>query len=235
MYNLDSYKIGKKIRDVRRVKKLTVEEIAEMICNSSTTVYKYERDEVVPDLVTTLEICNVLGIDINDLTDKDRIEINRETSNNPFPTDILYLYYPAYGSLAEYRLRISPENGFMKVEFLLDDDTVYYIGTIESNSDIAFINLKNYYVENQCFEKVQIIINMKYCSDKKNMGVIMALREDVNFPVIKKVMLTRKPITDEEKADAKERLNLTAVERKNIVENGFWYPDITNKSGFKSV
>ena len=63
----------------------------------------------------------------------------------------------------------------------------------------------------------------------------MALREDVNLPVIKKVMLTRKPITDEEKAEAKERLNLTAVERKNIVENGFWYPDITNKSGFKSV
>lgn len=235
MYRLDSYKIGKKIREARKVKGLTVEELAEMICKSSTSVYKYEREEVVPDLVTTLEICNALGLDINDLTDKDRIEVNRETSINPFPTDVLFIYYLAYDSIAEYRLKITPENGFMKVEFLLDDDQVYYTGTIESNSDVAFINLKNYYAVNQCFEKVQIIINMKFCNDGKNMGIIMALREDINFPVIKKVILTRKPITEDEKQEIKERLNLTGAERKHIVENGYWYPDISNKSGFKSV
>ena len=63
----------------------------------------------------------------------------------------------------------------------------------------------------------------------------MALREQINQPLIKKVVLTRKPITDEEKAGIKERLNLTSAERKHIVDNGFWYPDISNKSGFKSV
>ena len=235
MYSLDSYSVGQKIRKARKQKGLTVEELAKIICKSSTSLYKYERDIVVPDLVTTLEICNALDISVEDLTDSDRIEMNRETSINPFPTNILYIYYLAYESITEYRLRITPENGFMKVEFLLDDDQVYYIGTIESNSDLAFINLKNYYAVNQCFEKIQIVVNMKFCNDAKNMGVIMALREQINQPLIKTVVLTRKPITDEEKAEIKERLNLTSAERKHIVDNGFWYPDISNKSGFKSV
>ena len=221
MYSLDSYSVGQKIRKARKQKGLTVEELAKIICKSSTSLYKYERDIVVPDLVTTLEICNALDISVEDLTDSDRIEINRETSINPFPTNILYIYYLAYESIAEYRLKITPENGFMKVEFLLDDDQVYYI--------------KNYYAVNQCFEKIQIVVNMKFCNDAKNMGVIMALREQINQPLIKKVVLTRKPITDEEKAEIKERLNLTSAERKHIVDNGFWYPDISNKSGFKSV
>ena len=93
MYNLDSYKIGKMIREARKSKGLSVEELANKICKSITTMYKYERDEVIPDLVTILEICNVLGLDINDLTIQDRIEVNRETSINPFPTDTLYIYY----------------------------------------------------------------------------------------------------------------------------------------------
>lgn len=235
MYNLDSYKIGKMIREARKSKGLSVEELANKICKSITTMYKYERDEVIPDLVTILEICNVLELDINDLTIQDRIEVNRETSINPFPTDILYIYYLGFGSLAEYRLKITPENGVMKVEFLLGDDQVYYVGTIESNSDLAFISLKNYYAVNQCFEKLLLTINMKFCIDGMNTGVILALREEVNQPVIKKIILSRKRINENEKDEIIKRLNLTESERANLLKNGYWYPDISNNSGFKGV
>lgn len=235
MYNLDSYKIGKMIRKARKSKGLSVEELANKICKSITTMYKYERDEVIPDLVTILEICNVLELDINDLTIQNRIEVNRETSINPFPTDTLYIYYLGFGSLAEYRLKITPENGVMKVEFLLGDDQVYYVGTIESNSDLAFISLKNYYAVNQCFEKLLLTINMKFCIDGMNTGVILALREEVNQPVIKKIILSRKRINENEKDEIIKRLNLTESERANLLKNGYWYPDISNNSGFKGV
>ena len=235
MYNLESYKIGKMIREARKSKGLSVEELANKICKSITTMYKYERDEVIPDLVTILEICNVLELDINDLTIQDRIEVNRETSINPFPTDTLYIYYLGFGSLAEYRLKITPENGVMKVEFLLGDDQVYYVGTIESNSDLAFISLKNYYAVNQCFEKLLLTINMKFCIDGMNTGVILALREEVNQPVIKKIILSRKRINENEKDEIIKRLNLTESERANLLKNGYWYPDISNNSGFKGV
>lgn len=235
MYNLDGYKIGDYIRKIRKSKNMSVEELAKRISKTPTTIYKYERNEVLPDVITIFEICNVLEIDVNDLTIKDRIEVNRETSINPFTTDILYIYYLGFGSLAEYRLRITPENGFMKVEFLLEDDLVYYTGTIESNSDLAFISLKNYYAVNQCFEKLQLTINMKFSIDGMNTGVFLALREDVNQPVIKKFVLSKKKIKDSEKEEISKRLNLTENERANLLKNGYWYPDISNKTGFKGV
>lgn len=235
MYNLDGYKIGDAIRKIRKSKNMSVEELANRISKTPTTIYKYERNEVLPDVITIFEICNVLEIDVNDLTIKDRIEVNRETSINPFTTDILYMYYLGFGSLAEYRLRITPENGFMKVEFLLEDDLVYYTGTIESNSDLAFISLKNYYAVNQCFEKLQLTINMKFSIDGMNTGVFLALREDVNQPVIKKFVLSKRKIKDIEKEEIIKRLNLTDNERANLLKNGYWYPDISNKTGFKGV
>lgn len=235
MYNLDWYKIGDSIRKIRKSKNMSVEELANRISKTPTTIYKYERNEVLPDVITIFEICNVLEIDVNDLTIKDRIEVNRETSINPFTTDILYIYYLGFGSLAEYRLRITPENGFMKVEFLLEDDLVYYTGTIESNSDLAFISLKNYYAVNQCFEKLQLTINMKFSIDGMNTGVFLALREDVNQPVIKKFVLSKRKIKDNEKEEIIKRLNLTENERANLLKNGYWYPDISNKTGFKGV
>lgn len=235
MYNLDGYKIGDAIRKIRKSKNMSVEELANRIAKTPTTIYKYERNEVLPDVITIFEICNVLEIDVNDLTIKDRIEVNRETSINPFTTDILYMYYLGFGSLAEYRLRITPENGFMKVEFLLEDDLVYYTGTIESNSDLAFISLKNYYAVNQCFEKLQFTINMKFSIDGMNTGVFLALREDVNQPVIKKFVLSKRKIKDNEKEEISKRLNLTDNERANLLKNGYWYPDISNKTGFKGV
>lgn len=235
MYNLDGYKIGDAIRKIRKSKNMSVEELANRIAKTPTTIYKYERNEVLPDVITIFEICNVLEIDVNDLTIKDRIEVNRETSINPFTTDILYMYYLGFGSLAEYRLRITPENGFMKVEFLLEDDLVYYTGTIESNSDLAFISLKNYYAVNQCFEKLQLTINMKFSIDGMNTGVFLALREDVNQPVIKKFVLSKRKIKDIEKEEIIKRLNLTDNERANLLKNGYWYPDISNKTGFKGV
>lgn len=235
MYNLEGYKIGDAIRKIRKSKNMSVEELANRISKTPTTIYKYERNEVLPDVITIFEICNVLEIDVNDLTIKDRIEVNRETSINPFTTDILYMYYLGFGSLAEYRLRITPENGFMKVEFLLEDDLVYYTGTIESNSDLAFISLKNYYAVNQCFEKLQLTINMKFSVDGMNTGVFLALREDVNQPVIKKFVLSKRKIKDNEKEEIIKRLNLTENERANLLKNGYWYPDISNKTGFKGV
>lgn len=235
MYNLDGYKIGDSIRKIRKSKNMSVEELANRISKTPTTIYKYERNEVLPDVITIFEICNALEIDVNDLTIKDRIEVNRETSINPFTTDILYMYYLGFGSLAEYRLRITPENGFMKVEFLLEDDLVYYTGTIESNSDLAFISLKNYYAVNQCFEKLQLTINMKFSVDGMNTGVFLALREDVNQPVIKKFVLSKRKIKDNEKEEIIKRLNLTENERANLLKNGYWYPDISNKTGFKGV
>lgn len=234
MYSLETYKIGKFIREARKAKDMTIEELAKIINKSRTTTYKYERDEVIPDFITVLEICNALGVDINDLAVRERIEVNKETSINPFNTDVVYMYYWGFGKVYEFRLKITPENGFMRVDFLLSDDQIYYTGTIESNSDLAFINLKNYYAVNKCFEKFQLTINMKYCSDGMNAGIYLGLREELNTPVIKKFIISRKKLSEGEKEKIINRLMLTDEEKANILKNNCWYPDISNETGFSN-
>ena len=76
---------------------------------------------------------------------------------------------------------------------------------------------------------------MKFCIDGMNTGVILALREEVNQPVIKKFVLSKRRINENEKDEIIKRLNLTENERANLLKNGYWYPDISNNTGFKGV
>ena len=238
MYNLDQYKFGQAFRTARKAKGLTTLDLANKINKSRTTIYKYERDEVLPDIITVLEICNALEINFDDLTNKESIEVNSETSINPFPTDELYLYYKNsnMNSLAEMKLVIKSEGGFMKVYFYINEtNTLFYIGTIESNLEVAFINLKNYYAINPRFEKVMLMINMQYSSDERKYGVIIGLKNDINMPMIKKCVILKHKIKEEEKQAILESVEMNKEEIEQIKNDKFWYPDIRNNFGFKGI
>ena len=60
MYNLEAYRIGDMIKKTRQAKNISVEELARRISKTKTTIYKYERNEVLPDAITVFEICNAL-------------------------------------------------------------------------------------------------------------------------------------------------------------------------------
>ena len=238
MYNIDQYKFGQAFRTARKAKRLTASDLANKINKSKTTIYKYERDEVLPDILTVLEICNVLEISFDDLMNKKSIEVNSETSINPFPTDELYLYYKNsnMNTLAEMKLVIKSESGFMKVYFYINEtDTLFYVGTIESNLEIAFINLKNYYVVNPRFEKVMLMLNMQYSSDERKYGIIIGLKSDINMPVIKKCVVLKHKITEEEKQEILQNIEMNKEEIEQINKDKFWYPDIRNNFGFKGI
>ena len=46
--------------------------------------------------------------------------------------------------IMEYKLKFDTSNGVTKADFLVNNDEIYYTGTIESNLNLAFISLKNY-------------------------------------------------------------------------------------------
>ena len=238
MYNVEDYKFGKIFRMARKAKGLTIVELSKKINKSESTIYKYERDEVLPDILTVLEICNALEISFEDLTNKENIEVNSETSMNPFPTDELYLYYKNsnINTLAEMKLVIKSEGGFMKVYFYINEtNTLFYVGTIESNLEVAFINLKNYYTVNPRFEKVMLMINMQYSSDDKKYGIILGLKNDINMPMIKKCVILKHKIKEEEKQAILESVEMNKEEIEQIKKDKFWYPDIRNNFGFKGI
>ena len=233
MYNLEAYRIGDMIKKTRQAKNISVEELARRISKTKTTIYKYERNEVLPDAITVFEICNALDIDVNELLLKESIEQRKSYSVNPFGTELVYMYYLGINNdIMEYKLKFDTSNGVTKVDFLVNNDEIYYTGTIESNLNLAFISLKNYEPINPTFEKLQLTINMKYSIDGRKKGVFLALRQNVDEPVVKKFVISKEKLKDKEKEALKKELCIEKEERTFIEEKGFWYPNINNNNGF---
>lgn len=64
---MDLIKIGKFISTKRKEKKLTQEELAEKLYITDRAVSKWERGLSLPDADKMLDLCNILGISVNEL------------------------------------------------------------------------------------------------------------------------------------------------------------------------
>jgi len=62
-----SIEIGKRIRNFRKAKKMTIQELADQIYKSKATVSKYEKGEIVIDIVTLYNVAKALGIHVEQL------------------------------------------------------------------------------------------------------------------------------------------------------------------------
>ena len=56
--------IGKKIRNFRKNQKMTIEELAKLINKSKATVSKYEKGEIIIDIVTLYEIAVYVNLKV---------------------------------------------------------------------------------------------------------------------------------------------------------------------------
>lgn len=64
---MDLIKIGKFIADKRREKNITQDELAQKLYITDRAVSKWERGLSLPDVDKMLDLCNILGININEL------------------------------------------------------------------------------------------------------------------------------------------------------------------------
>ena len=235
MYSLNFYNFGNLFRTARKSKGLSIEEIARKINKAPSTVYKYEKNTIIPDFETVINICNALEIKLDELAFKEEVESNIETTNNPFSTDVLYMYYiDNTDKLYEMKLEIKAEDGIMKVYFKVPslNDKIFFVGSIEANFDVAFIMLKNYGSSNNHFEKVMMFINMTHSSDDIKMGIICGEKDNTYVPVVKKICIVKQPLNKSEKDSIKRRLEITNKEIEQITKDGYWYPDISNNVGY---
>ncbi|MGI5976757.1 MAG: helix-turn-helix domain-containing protein [Candidatus Limivicinus sp.] len=68
MNTINAY-IGGKIRNYRKMKKMTLQQLADAVHKSRATVCKYESGEISLDIETLYEISRVLDVELNQLTD----------------------------------------------------------------------------------------------------------------------------------------------------------------------
>ena len=79
---MDLIKIGKFIAECRKNKKITQEELAEKLYITDRAVSKWERGLSLPDADKMIDLCNILGINVNELLNGEKIamkDYNKKT------------------------------------------------------------------------------------------------------------------------------------------------------------
>ena len=76
---MDQIKIGKFIAECRKKENLTQAQLAERLNITDRAVSKWENGRAMPDTSIMLELCNILGISVNELLSGG--EINMENNN----------------------------------------------------------------------------------------------------------------------------------------------------------
>ena len=79
---MDLKKIGKFIQGCRHKKNLTQEQLAEKLSITDRAVSKWERGLSLPDAGIMLELCNILGITVNELLNGEKIEMKDYQEKN---------------------------------------------------------------------------------------------------------------------------------------------------------
>lgn len=235
MYKLNSYNFGDFFRKIRKSKKISAIELGKLINKTDSTIYKYERNEIVPDWFTILDICNALDVSINEFVENEKIEQSKDMSVNYLDTNIIYLYYLGRQHTTMFTLEIEKYADYQKVYFKNKDGSILYIGTLEASHDIAYINMQNYFPTNKKFEKIQMVINLKIASDNKFIGIITGTDDVTNAPILKKCMLSKTILTSSEIDELDDRLSLTNEELEKARKERFLTSDISNRIDYEVV
>ena len=86
---MDQIKIGKFIAECRKQKKLTQVQLAEKLNITDKAVSKWERGVAMPDSSIMLELCDIIGINVNELLSGERIVMeNNEQKNEQLLLDM---------------------------------------------------------------------------------------------------------------------------------------------------
>ena len=79
---MDQLKIGKFIAECRKLKSLTQMQLSEKLCITDKAISKWERGIAMPDTSIMLELCDILGISVNELLSGEKINMENNDQKN---------------------------------------------------------------------------------------------------------------------------------------------------------
>ena len=79
---MDQLKIGKFIAECRKQKCLTQIQLADKLSITDKAVSKWERGVAMPDTSIMLELCDILGISVNELLSGEKIDMENNNQKN---------------------------------------------------------------------------------------------------------------------------------------------------------
>ena len=216
-----------------RSKGLSQENIAVSLGKNKTTVSRYERGELLPNVRDISIICETLGIYEADLYGN---KINRTTqhnkSNNPFNTEKLYVYFNAYNYRTKkfapdkYILELEQKQNICKAKFVdYHDKRIYSEGYLICNDEIAFAIMENYKPTSNRVDVSVLEINICNGTDNLMFGGYFGTNAKCE-PSLRKCYFSKKNVdfTNE----MFEQLKLNENEQEILNKQNALYLDIFN-------
>lgn len=229
---------GERLKEFRKAKGYSLDNIANALNKTSATVSRYETGDILPDLETLSLICNELGINESDLFNNDVQLNNIENSKNPFGVKTLYLYYKTYSQIThkfgrgKFKLNIIEKQNCCEVEFVdYKTDKIYMKGYIVADGNIAVFILENYKPSSPRLEVTEIILNISDCMDRLMFGSLHCTNGKY-VPNVRKCIISKLDLEHDNKMA--ELLKLSDDEKKTLIEEDVLYINVDNIDDFES-
>lgn len=237
MGRFNKEEFGNRIKEIRKSKGLSTENLAMMINKSQSIVSRYESGAVLPDAETITILCDALEITENDLFNSNNKISNKDMSMNPFEVKTLYLYYRAYNKSKDkffrgkFKLVIREKDNICKVD-MMDYKTykIYLSGHILADSNIAIFLLENYKPVSPRLEVTEIILNISDCMDRLMFGTLTSTNGNY-VPSIRKCMISKEDVEYDDKIE--ELLQISDKDKDVLLKENILYIDIENKDDYE--
>ena len=212
--------LGAKLRAFRKMRKMTIGEIAQEINKSIATVSKYEKGEIAIDIETLFVWCNFMEVDIASLLPKTSTEsVNGQiTRYQEHLVKRLYVYNYRSKKRNICSAVIECDNHMCKATMYLfvEDIKKYYECEYLYKGDVIYGDTHtNFVLRNSRPPFDLITLSVPTMSGKNGYTIGMLMSTTVHYENIAfKTLVSESPINDVRFLD--EKLKLTAEELKNI-------------------
>ncbi|AKN32732.1 XRE family transcriptional regulator [Clostridium carboxidivorans P7] len=228
MINELTCEIGKKIRNCRKSKNITMQQLADIIHKSKASVSKYEKGDIVVDIVTLYDIAAALNIHIEQLLYSQPVP-NITLENKVFCSQFFsnathfYSYYfdgrnnkivrSAMDILSEVEpniYKVMLYMNFKEYENYQICENTYY-GFIEHHNVLTNILLKN---QATAIEQITISILADFLDSPTKWGLMFGISSRPIMPIALKILFSQKPL--KENNELKKLLQVSKEDIRNL-------------------
>lgn len=206
-----SREIGLRIRNFRKSRHMTLDQLSNLVCKNKSTLSKYETGEIVLDIETIYEIARALGIHVEQLLycTPDRVSIQPSGPRPAFFSGLsqFYSYYydgrinriiPCVFDVLlqseDSRYKIMMYANFQDYASYQNCETTYW-GYMEHYDAITNVILTN---QDSPMEKAHGQILATYMNSDTKWGLFTGLSARPVMPVALKMLFSKKRLSEDE-------------------------------------
>lgn len=206
-----SIEIGNRIRNFRKKRSITIEELARLINKSRATVSKYEKGEIVLDIVTMYEIADALQLHVEQLLycSPERAVITSNGTEPAFFSGLSQFYSYVFDGRSNQIMRcvfdvlsVAGESRYKIMMYMnIKDFNNYqncentYWGYIEHFDALTNIIMRN---NDTPMEQITINILASFLDSDTKWGLFCGISSRPMMPVALKMLFSKKMLKEDE-------------------------------------